>query len=137
MESEIGRAFIPPSLNTKDKREILPPILQRLGISKRALDWKLIVRDLETIEMKYPEAMQEVLDFVSPVKSPIKEITDASISSDVVVNEDYSFLQSEKILGEGISKILGEGISKVKLAKHSKTGKLVKMNEKSVFYLAE
>jgi hypothetical protein len=47
------------------KKKGLPSILEKLGIPNRALDWKMIVRDLEMIEKQHPEAMQEVLDYIS------------------------------------------------------------------------
>lgn len=62
------------------KRELT--IAERLGIA-RAPDWKLLVRDFEQLEELNPETMQQVLDYVSPTKSPIRE----GLEDDVVGDE--------------------------------------------------
>lgn len=101
----------------------LPSILERLQTGK-ALDWKLLLPDLETLESQRSplETVQEVLDYVSPIKSPIR---DSHIEEQYSVSEEYEFVAQQ---GGPPSALLGEGISKVKLAKHAKTGGLVRFS---------
>jgi hypothetical protein len=104
-----------PTIATKCKEDL--SIVERLGLS-RAPDWRLMVRDLERIEKENPETMQLVLDYVSPTKSPIRDLSPDLVDTDEgVVNDEYIFTTTNKVLGEGISK--------VKLARHIKTGGMV------------
>ena len=122
-QSAQGRPSLNLSVNLKSGSNGQPSIIERLQTGK-ALDWKLVLPDLETLEYQRSplETVQEVLDYVSPIKSPIR---DSQIEEKYSVSEEYEFVVQQ---GGTPSALLGEGISKVKLAKHAKTGGLVRFS---------
>ncbi|KAJ3345727.1 MAP/microtubule affinity-regulating kinase 3 [Kappamyces sp. JEL0680] len=106
-------------LNVKEAQSGLVSLLT----TQKAAQWKhaiphlsLAVKSAAPMQQVHQGELQQVLDILSPVKSPIKSMGEPA-SPGALSLDDSGYVFTDQLLGEGMAQ--------VRLAKHTKTGRMV------------